>query len=60
MLRHNETHVKDIGEQHNLQTLWAPFTLKEALYQATIPFEYVHRAESRRLEYEGKADEIWS
>lgn len=25
------------------------FTLKEALHRATMPFEYVHRAESRRL-----------
>jgi len=37
-----------------------PFTLKEALHRATIPFEYVHRAESRRLKREERADEIWA
>ena len=37
-----------------------PFTLKEALHRATMPFEYVHRAESRRLEQEEKADKIWT
>lgn len=26
-----------------------PFTLKEALHRATMPFEYVNKAESRRL-----------
>lgn len=37
-----------------------PFTLKEALHRATMPFEYVHRAESRRLEREEEADNIWA
>jgi ribosomal protein L40E len=37
-----------------------PFTLKEALHRATMPFEYVHRAESRRLEREEEADKIWA
>jgi len=36
-----------------------PFTLEEALHRATMPFEYVHRAESRRLEREEEADKIW-
>jgi len=36
-----------------------PFTLKEALHRATMPFEYVHRAESRKLELE-EADTIWT
>jgi len=36
------------------------FTLKEALRRATMPFEYVHRAESRRLECEEAADKIWA
>jgi len=36
-----------------------PFTLKEALHRATMPFEYVHRAESRRLEREEEANKIW-
>lgn len=35
-----------------------PFTLKEALHRAAMPFEYVHRAESRRLEREEEADKI--
>ena len=35
-----------------------PFTLKEALHRATMPFEYVHRAESQRLEHEEETDEI--
>ena len=37
-----------------------PFTLKEALHRATMPFEYVHRAESRRLDREEDADKIWA
>lgn len=37
-----------------------PFTLKKALHRATRPFEYVHRAESRRLEREEEADRIWA
>jgi len=37
-----------------------PFTLKEALHRTTMPFEYVHRAESRRLEREEEADKIWA
>jgi len=37
-----------------------PFTLKEALHRATMPFEYMHRAESRRLEREEEADKIWA
>ena len=36
-----------------------PFLLKEALHRATIPFEYVHRSESRRLDAEKEADEKW-
>jgi hypothetical protein len=36
------------------------FTLKEALHLATMPFEHVHRAESRRLEREEEADKIWA
>lgn len=39
---------------------YGPFTLKEALHRATMPFEYVHRAESRRLEREEEADKIWA
>jgi len=37
-----------------------PFTLKESLHRATMPFEYVHRAESRKLDREEEADMIWA
>lgn len=36
-----------------------PFTLKEALHRATMPFEYVHSAESRWLEREEEVDKLW-
>lgn len=32
-----------------------PLTFKEALHRTTMLFEYVHRAESRRLEREERA-----
>ena len=35
-----------------------PFTLKEVSHSVTMPFEYVHRAESQRLEREKEADRI--
>lgn len=35
-----------------------PFSLKEALHRTIMAFEYVHRAESRRLEREEEADQI--
>lgn len=35
------------------------FTVKEALYRATMPFEYVHRVKGRRLERE-EEDKIWA
>lgn len=34
------------------------FTFQEALHRAIMPFEYVHRAESQRLEREEEADKI--
>ena len=37
-----------------------PFNLKEALHRATMPFEYVHRAESRRFDHEEETDKIWA
>jgi len=37
-----------------------PFTLREVLHRATMPFEYVHRDESRRLDKEEEADRIWA
>jgi ribosomal protein L40E len=60
---------KRLGIMNHTQRHWRatqladamdPFTLKEALHRATMPFEYVHRAESRRLEQEEKADRIWA
>lgn len=60
---------KKLGIMNHTQRHWRatqladamdPFTLKEALHRATMPFEYVHRAESRRLEQEEKADQIWA
>lgn len=36
-----------------------PFTLKEALHRATMPFEYMHRVESRMVEREEETDKIW-
>lgn len=35
------------------------FALKEELHRATIPFEYVHRSPTRRLQKIREADEIW-
>lgn len=37
-----------------------PFIVKEALHRATMPFEQVHGAESRKLEQEEHADKIWA
>jgi len=60
---------KNLGIMNHTQRHWRatqladtmdPFTLKEALHRATMPFEYVHRAESRRLEREEEADRIWA
>jgi ribosomal protein L40E len=60
---------RNLGIMNHTQRHWRatqladamdPFTLKEALHRATMPFEYVHRAESRRLEREEEADEIWA
>jgi len=58
---------KRLGIMNHTQRHWRatqlagamdPFTLKEALHQATMQFEYVHRAESRRLESEEEAHKI--
>jgi len=60
---------KRLGIMNHTQRHWRatqladamdPFTLKEALHRATMPFEYVHRAESRKLEREEEADRIWA
>ena len=60
---------RNLGIMNHTQRHWRatqladtmdPFTLKEALHRATMPFEYVHRAESRRLEREEEADIIWA
>lgn len=69
--RSRETKARD-GKEHNLinshieedydahADAMDAFTLEEALDRATMPFEYVHRAESRRLEREEEADKIWA
>ena len=44
----------------NSRMLWIRSPLKEALHRATMSFEYVHRAESCRLEGEEEADKIWA
>jgi ribosomal protein L40E len=58
---------RNLGIMNHTQRHWRatqladamdPFTLKEALHRATMPFEYVHRAESRRLEQKVEADRI--
>ncbi len=60
---------RNLGIMNHTQRHWRatqladtmdPFTLKEALHRATMPFEYVHRAESRRLDQEEEADRIWA
>ena len=60
---------RNLGIMNHTQRHWRatqladtmdPFTLKEALHRVTMPFEYVHRAESRRLEQEEKTDKIWA
>ncbi len=60
---------RGLGIMNHIQRHWRatqladtmdPFTLKEALHRATMPFEYVHRAESRRLEKEEEADKVWA
>jgi len=45
-------HTQRLWRATQLADAMDPFTLKEALHQAAMPFEYVHRAESRRLERE--------
>lgn len=55
IMNHTQRHWRatQLADTHD------PFDLKEALHRATIPFEYVHRAETRRLEKEKEADKLW-
>jgi len=46
-LGNNEPHAEALAATQ-LADAMDSFTLKEALHRATMPFEYVHRAESRR------------
>jgi hypothetical protein len=55
----NESHAEALASNTAADAM-DPFTLKEALHRATMPYEYVHRAESRRLEREEKADKTWA
>ena len=60
--------MNELGIMNHTQRHWRatqlsdaldPFELKEALHRATIPFEYVHRSPTRRMQKEREADEIW-
>jgi hypothetical protein len=55
IMNHTQRHWRatQLADTHD------PFELKEALHRATIPFEYVHRSERRRLEKEKEADQVW-
>ena len=55
----NESYTKALAS-HSISRYYGPFTLREALHRVTMPFEYVHRAKSRRLEREEEADKIWA
>jgi len=56
IMNHTQRHFR----ASQLADVLDPFELKEALHRETIPVEYVHRAESRRLVKEEEADRIWS
>ncbi|MEM2112221.1 MAG: hypothetical protein QXX08_10175 [Candidatus Bathyarchaeia archaeon] len=56
IMNHTQRHFR----ASQLADVLDPFELKEALHRETIPVEYVHRAESRRLAKEEQADRIWS
>jgi len=56
IMNHTQRHFR----ASQLADVLDPFELKEALHRETIPVEYVHRAESRRLFKEEEADRIWS
>ena len=61
--------MRDLGIMNHTQRHWRatqladvldPFELKESLHRATMPFEYVHRSESRRIEKEAEVDRKWA
>lgn len=61
--------MRELGIMNHTQRHWRAtqladtmdaFELKEALHRATVPWEYVHRGESKRLQKEKKADKIWA
>jgi len=54
IMNHSQRHLR----ASQLADVLDPFELKEALHRETIPIEYVHRAESRRLAKEEEADRI--
>jgi hypothetical protein len=56
IMNHTQRHFR----ASQLADVLDPFELKEALHRETIPVEYVHRAEGRRLAKEEEADRIWS
>ncbi|MEM2111977.1 MAG: zinc ribbon domain-containing protein [Candidatus Bathyarchaeia archaeon] len=56
IMNHTQRHFR----ASQLADVLDPFELKEALHRETIPVEYVHRAEGRRIAKEEEADKIWS
>jgi len=52
--------LDEINNHQSDTVILAREALKDVLHRETIPIEYVHRAESRRLAKEEQADEIWS
>jgi len=56
IMNHTQRHFR----VSQLADVLDPFELKEALHRETIPVEYAHRAEGRRLAKEDETDRIWS
>jgi ribosomal protein L40E len=56
IMNHTQRHFR----ASQLADVLDPFELREALHRETIPMEYIHRAEGRRLAKEEEADRIWS
>jgi len=61
--------MKNLGIMNHTQRHWRAtqlsdtmdaFDLKDAMHRATLPLEYVHRSETRKLARTKKADKIWA
>jgi len=57
-VKHNS--AESVADLQKIADAMDLLTLKEDLRQATMPFEYIHRAESCRLEGEEEANKIWT